>query len=89
MKKLALTIALVLVMGLGAIAQQGGGLLKRGGGAKTGGGDDITMPVIPNSYGYNGDVDSQNGETGPLGSGVAVLLTLGGAYFVTKKRKED
>ena len=88
MKKLALTTALVLVMGLGAIAQQGQGLLKRGGGASKSG-DNITMPVIPNSYGYDGDVDSQNGETGPLGSGVALLLTLGGAYFVAKKRKED
>ena len=88
MKKLALTMALVLVMGLGAIAQQGQGLLKRGAGsgAKT---NDITTPYIPNSYGYNGDVDSQTGETSPLGSGVALLLTLGGAYFVAKKRKED
>ncbi len=88
MKKLALTMALVLVMGLGAIAQQCQGLLKRVGGASKSG-DNITMPVIPNSYGYDGDVDSQNGETGPLGSGIAVLLTLGGAYFVAKKRKED
>ena len=85
MKKLALTMALVLVMGLGAIAQEGGGLLRKGGSR---GGDDITTPVIPKYY---GEVEDVNGETGttPLGSGVAVLLALGGAYFVAKKRKEE
>ena len=87
MKKLALTIALVLVMGLGAIAQQGAGLLKRGDGSK--GNRELTTPVIPNSFGLNDDVSGENGEPLPLGSGVALLLTLGGAYFVAKKRKED
>ena len=82
MKKLALTMALVLVMGLGAIAQQGGGLLKRG---ETVRGDskDITTPILPNF----GNPNHQ--DASPLGSGVAVLLTLGGAYLVAKKRREE
>ena len=87
MKKLALTMALVLVMGLGAIAQQGEGLLKRGGGSR-GDRSDLTTPVIPRNFSNSGDVNAQNGSS-PLGSGVAVLLTLGGAYLVAKKRKKD
>ena len=90
MKKLALTIALVLVMGLGAIAQQGDGLLKRGGGSR---GDDVnlTTPYLPKNWGNTQNVNGGTGEqTGtPLGSGVAVLLALGGAYFVAKKRREE
>ena len=82
MKKLALTIALVLVMGLGAIAQQGEGLLKRGGSVR-GDNSKLTTPVLPQNFSNSGDVSA------PLGSGVAVLLTLGGAYLVAKKRKKD
>ena len=85
MKKLALTIALVLVMGLGAIAQQGEGLLKRGGSVR-GDNSKLTTPVLPQTFGNTDHVD---GESAPLGSGVAVLLTLGGAYLVAKKRKKD
>ena len=87
MKKLALTIALVLVMGLGAIAQQGDGLLKRGGSVR-GDNSKLTTPVLPQNFSNSGDVNAQNGSS-PLGSGVAVLLTLGGAYLVAKKRKKD
>ena len=81
MKKLALTIAIVLTMGLCASAQS---LLQRddydGGGFRDG--NDLTMPTIPN-YGQTGD---QDGET-PIGSGIAVLVGLGAAYAM-KKRKE-
>jgi LPXTG-motif cell wall-anchored protein len=87
MKKLALTMVLVLVMGLGAIAQEGGGLLRKGGSR---GSDDITTPYIPKTFSFEGDVDGTTGNTDtPLGSGVAVLLALGGAYFVAKKRREE
>jgi len=86
MKKLALTIAIVLTMGLSSFAQDGG-LLNRGvsfdkenskGGGLRGGG--MGLP------GDHGLVDDQDA---PLGSGVAVLLALGGAYLVGKKRKEE
>ena len=84
MKKLALTIGIVLTMGLCASAQS---LLQRedndGGGFRDDPG--LTIPTIPN-YGQTGDAD---GQEGPLGSGIAVLLGLGAAYMVAKKRKED
>ena len=84
MKKLALTIAIVLTMGLSSFAQDGG-LLNRGvsfdkkgeSGMMKGGG-----PNLP-PHDNEGDYD------GPLGSGVAVLLGLGAAYLVGKKRKEE
>ena len=78
MKKLALTIAIILTMGLGASAQS---LLRR---ESTGGGDDLTTPLIPDYY----LVEDQDGEEAPVGSGMAVLVGLGAAYLVGKKRKE-
>ena len=88
MKKLALTLAIVLTMGLGAMAQDGG-LLNRGvsfdknerniGLMKAN--DNISLP----QFGLEGD---QPAGTSPLGSGVAVLLGLGAAYLIGKKRNE-
>ena len=93
MKKLTLTLAIVLGMTLGAMAQNGGGLFQRGsvsedtyfsnGGyaydRETGGG---LLPGLPN----HGSTDN---EAAPLGSGMALLLGLGGAYLVAKKRREE
>ena len=85
MKKLALTLAIVLTMGLGAMAQDGG-LLNRGvsfdknernnSGLR---GDNISLP----NFGETNDQPAS-----PLGSGVAVLLGLGAAYLIGKKRNE-
>ena len=86
MKKLALTVAIVLAMGLSSFAQDGG-LLNRGvtfdkqekeNGMMKG---DVLGPGFP-GHGENGD------QNGPLGSGVAVLLGLGAAYLIGKKRNE-
>ena len=82
MKKLALTIGIVLTMGLAASAQSL--LQKEDSNLGFRDGDQITVPVIP-SYGSTDDAEG----TGPLGSGIAVLLGLGAAYVVAKKRKED
>ena len=83
MKKLALTVAVVLAMGLSSFAQDGG-LLNRGvtfdKQEKEGG----MVKVGPGLPGH-GDEGDQNG---PLGSGVAVLLGLGAAYLIGKKRNE-
>ena len=38
---------------------------------------------LPNEHGSEDDFD------GPVGSGIAVLMGLGAAYLVAKKRKED
>ncbi|MBR4829094.1 MAG: hypothetical protein IKZ92_04755 [Muribaculaceae bacterium] len=86
MKKLALTIAIVLTMGLSSFAQDGG-LLNRGVSFdKHGRGDEGgvigTPPVLPGH-------DAEGDQQAPLGSGVAVLLGLGAAYLIGKKREED
>lgn len=86
MKKIALTIAIVLGLGMVSFADNGG-LFGRGEavaetestiywGNRLGG-----TPALPN-HGENGN------QPAPLGSGVAVLLGLGTAYLVAKKRKE-
>ena len=95
MKKLTLTIAIVLGLGLTTFADnnnQGGGLFQRGvvdeeyygmgyysNGLRTG-----TPPMLP----YHGEITNQD-ATSPVGSGIAVLLGLGAAYLVGKRRKED
>ena len=88
MKKLALTIAIVLGLGLTTFADpNGGGLFKRGiapdeeiyGMGFTKDGD---APMLPN----HGESTNQDA---PLGTGIAVLAALGGAYLVAKKRREE
>ena len=85
MKKLALTLAIVLTMGLGAMAQDGG-LLNRGVSFDKNesrglryANDNISLPQ---QHGQEADASA------PLGSGVAVLLGLGAAYLIGKKRNE-
>ena len=100
MKKLALTIAIALGISVGAMAQNyefGGGLFQRGEtqsnpaqfahwsedlyqqwSLRTGG--LINLPQ------HN---QTTNQNAAPLGSGIALLLGLGGAYLVAKRRKED
>ena len=87
MKKLALTLAVVLGLGLTTFANNNdGGLFQRGASEPTSGiygtRDGVFGPNMP-GHGGEGDADA------PLGSGVAVLLGLGAAYMVAKKRKED
>ena len=90
MKKLALTIAVVLGLSLTTFANTNdGGLFQRGASEPTYGlygdreGGMIPTPGLPSEFGLNGNQDA------PLGSGIAVLLGLGAAYMVSKKRKED
>ena len=84
MKKLALTIAIVLGLGLTTFADpNGGGLFQRGAQPERDGAEPapITMPA-------HGESTNQDGTT-PLGTGIAVLAALGGAYLVAKKRREE
>ena len=94
MKKKVLTIAIVLGLTVCSYAQ--GGLFRRGGDAgdspdagyslNRGGQSADAMPMLPihePQGGTNGDEPAA-----PLGSGIAVLLTLGGAYLVGKRREE-
>ena len=91
MKKIALTIAIILGLGLTSFADpnQGGGLFQRGATSEDvyfGSNRDATTstPMLPN----HGLDDNQNADS-PLGSGIAVLLGLGAAYAVGKNRKKD
>ena len=94
MKKTLVTIAIVLGITFGAMAQQsGGGLFQRG----------LVSDEVyyGGGYGYDDYYDYRgtglflpiHGETdnqdAPVGSGIAVLLGLGGAYLVAKKRREE
>ena len=100
MKKLVVTIAIVLGMGLTTFAQDmafaqneafatGGGLMGRGGiesGNVFAPGLMLDfsglMPALP-------EHGSDTNMNAPLGSGIALLLGLGGAYLIAKKRKEQ
>jgi hypothetical protein len=84
MKKLALTIAIVLGIGLTSFADpNGGGVFQRG--DETSGSNSseyFSKPALPR----HGQTSNQNA---PLGTGIAVLTALGAAYLVGKRRKED
>ncbi len=89
MKKLALTIAVVLGLGLATFANNDGGLFQRGASEPSGiyGNRETGMfPAAAPGLPIHGQPDNQDA---PLGSGAAVLLGLGAAYLVAKKRKED
>ena len=89
MKKLVLTIAVVLGMTLGASAQhfsdngqpQGGGLFGRGNTTEYDGEGGSGTPLLP----LHGQDDNQDA---PLGSGALLLIGFGAAYAASKRRKE-
>jgi hypothetical protein len=90
MKKLVVTIAIVLGMGMSAMAQTDGGLFGRGLEEEAFSTDWNYQTLrgsgllLPDSHGLSNDFNAT-----PLGSGIALLLGLGGAYLVAKKRKEE
>jgi len=91
MKKLALTIAIILGLGMTTFADpNGGGLFQRGKDM------DATRtwtegdnPFLPINHGNDYNANGQNGEPTPLGTGIAVLTALGAAYLVGKRRHEE
>ena len=97
MKKLTLTIAIILGMTTTTFAD--GGLFQRGYNAKNGFSgysiyfnskaddnnrllDNEIYPMLP-EHGLTDD------QPAPVGSGIAVLIGLGAAYMVAKKRREE
>ena len=100
MKKLAITIAIVLGLGMTSFAgPKEGGLFKRGvsdekyygmGYFNEGGTGtffnrlDPSTPLLPD----HNDLENNDADA-PLGTGIALLLGLGGAYLVAKKRREE
>jgi len=86
MKKLTLTIAIVLGLGLSVFAEQGGGLFNRGTKVESNGflASRSGRPMLP----IHNQNSNQNANA-PLGSGAAILVGLGAAYLVGKKRREE
>jgi hypothetical protein len=87
MKKHILTIAIVLGLGTAAFAQ--GGMFQRGAtkqqsNGMTKEGEEFNA-MLPTAHGQSG---SQNADA-PLGTGIAVLAALGGAYLLGRKRREE
>lgn len=87
MKKLALTLAIVLGLGMASYAE-GGGLFGQGQAAPEDNSSsvslynrDVTLPGLP-GHGMEGN------QPAPVGSGIAVLIGLGAAYAFAKKREE-
>lgn len=88
MKKTLLTIAIVLGMTLGAVAQkQGGGLFGMGDqrGYMTEQDNYNRGTGMLNLPGTHGDSDDQPGA--PLGSGALLLIGFGAAYALKKRQK--
>ena len=87
MKKTLTTLAILLGMTLSATAQNGGGLFQRGTVSEEAYYQDYNTRdgglILPNGHGDNTDANAT-----PLGSGIAVLVGLGAAYAL-KKRKEE
>ena len=89
MKKIALTLAIVLGLSMTTFAD-GGGLFQRGANPEEQSGvfgnrTEQTTPLLPN-HGLTGNQDA---DQVPMGTGIAVLAALGGAYLVAKKRREE
>ena len=82
MKKLALTIAIVLGLSVASFAQ--GGLFQRGAEPQENGNRE-NYPGMP---GHGGTGNADAGET-PLGTGIAIMTAFGAAYLIGKRRKED
>lgn len=92
MKKLVITMTIVLGVSLTTYAQ--GGLFHRGASAADGerssyaltkdanAGAGEATPMLPIH-----ELEDPGNQPAPLGSGIAVLLGLGGAYLLGKKRK--
>lgn len=91
MKKTALIIAILFGIGTASFAEEnGGGLFHRG---------PVSDEYFYGAGGYNGrnghhpllpyhelDVNQPADET-PLGGGIALMMALGSAYLIGKKRK--
>lgn len=87
MKKLILTIAIILGMGTMSFAQFGeevyeeAGLFGKAPGLFRSDGD----PLLPN----HNELDDVDADQVPLGSGITMLVSLGAAYAIAKKCREE
>ena len=84
MKKLALTIAIVLGLSMTTFAD-GGGLFQRGNTPENSQEGTSLRGDGPSLPGHG----SQTDEPAPLGSGIVLLTALGAAYGIAKKHREE
>lgn len=84
MKKTIITLTILFGMSIG-LSAQGGGMFGYGETRSSGYRDEDNQSFLhlPTSHGGTGD---DAGTGAPLGSGIAVLVGLGAAYALTKKR---
>ena len=82
MKKLLLTLAIVMTIGFSANAQHDG-FIQNDAGDYAGSGDrSTTLPMLP-----EGRVGIENGDQSatPLGSGLLIMAALGAGYAVARR----
>ena len=87
MKKTITTIAIILGLAIGAMAQpSGGGLFQRGETSSESiyGTRGNGSPMLPT----HGHSDDQNGDA-PLGGGIALLAGMAAIYVARKKNSQD
>ena len=88
MKKSILVLSLVLGLAIGATAQNGSGLFKRGDATEEntdrGFANNDRGPGLP----WSGDHGQEGDGDAPLGSGALLLIGLGAAYAIGKKKKD-
>ena len=85
MKKLIITTAIILGLAMTSFADpNGGGLFQRGDTPNKGMSmrDNSNMPMLPSH-------NQTTNQNAPLGTGIAVLVGLGAAYLIGKKRSEE
>ena len=87
MKKTITTIAILLALTIGAMAQpNGGGLFMRGEQTESVRNGNDLSPMMPYAHNLGGDQDASES---PLGGGLALLFSLGVMYLTAKRRSKD
>ena len=85
MKKITMTLVILLGLTMGAFAHEGGlfGMGETRSSYSTRADGDGPMIELPGQHGLDGD------QGAPLGSGTVLMLGLGAAYLASKKRREE
>ena len=84
MKKILFTIALLLVMSVGVMAQNNDAFFNDWENSLR-----ISDPSIVGLMMPNTNIGNTSNSPAPLGGGLLVLTALGGAYAVSRKRKNN
>ena len=85
MKKIFLTIAIIITIGFSAGAQTDGFFSEDGGGSRAA---STTMPINPS--GTVGQINTpQNASDSPLGEGLLVLTVLGVGYAMRRVKSRE